>query len=113
MVNYYQRFINGYFAKVASLTDLLKKNKAWEWDEMCQQDFEDLNKDMTKELVLALLEHIKVFKVHTDASDFALRGILMQDRHLIAFGSRKLNNMERCYTVQEKEMTTIIHCLHT
>ena len=37
----------------------------------------------------------------------------MQDRHLITFKNRKLNDTERRYTVQKKEMTAIIHCLHT
>ena len=37
----------------------------------------------------------------------------MQERHPIAFESRKLNDTERRYTVQEKEMTAIVHCLRT
>ncbi|KAH0712516.1 hypothetical protein KY289_008475 [Solanum tuberosum] len=37
----------------------------------------------------------------------------MQDRHPIAFESHKLNETEQRYTVQEKEMTAIIHCLCT
>ncbi|RVW69261.1 Retrovirus-related Pol polyprotein from transposon 17.6 [Vitis vinifera] len=112
LVNYYRRFIKGYSARAAPLTDLLKKNKAWEWDERCQQAFENLKKAVTEE-VLALPDHTKVFEVHTDASDFAIGGVLMQDRHPIAFESRKLNDTERRYTVQEKEMTAIIHCLRT
>ncbi|CAM8878010.1 unnamed protein product [Rhodiola kirilowii] len=35
----------------------------------------------------------------------------MQEGHSIAYESRKLNDTERRYTVQEKEMTAIIHCL--
>ena len=62
---------------------------------------------------MALLDHIKVFEVHTDVADFAIEGVLMQDRHPIAFESCKVNDIERHYTVQEKEMTTIVHCLHT
>nr|GMC73975.1 Retrovirus-related Pol polyprotein from transposon 17.6 [Ipomoea batatas] len=31
--------------------------------------------------------------------------------HPIAFESRKLNEAERRYTVQEKEMTAVVHCL--
>ena len=113
LVNYYRRFINGYSARAAPLTDLLKKGKAWTWDEKCQQAYEDLKKAVTEEPVLALPDHTKVFEVHTDASDFAIRGVLMQERRPIAFESRKLNDTERRYTVQEKEMTAIIHFLRT
>ena len=37
----------------------------------------------------------------------------MQERHPIAFENRKLNDTERLYTMQENEMTAIVHCLHT
>ncbi|RVW29633.1 Retrovirus-related Pol polyprotein from transposon 17.6 [Vitis vinifera] len=79
----------------------------------CQKAFKDLERAVTKEPVLALPDHTKVFEVHTDASDFAIGGVLMQERHPIAFESRKLNNTERRYTVQEKEMTAIVHYLRT
>ena len=72
-----------------------------------------MKKAVTEEPVLALPDHTKVFEVHTDASDFAIGGVLMQERHPIAFESRKLNDTERRYTVQEKEMTAIVHCLRT
>ena len=68
---------------------------------------------MTEEPVLVLPDHTKVFEVHTDALDFAIGGVLMQERHPIAFESCKLNDTERCYTVQEKEMTAIVYCLRT
>lgn len=51
--------------------------------------------------------------MHIDASDFAIGGVLMQEEHPIAYESRKLNNTEKKYTEQEKEMTAVIHCLHT
>ena len=77
LVNYYRRFINGYSARAAPLTDLLKKGKAWTWDEKCQQAYEDLKKAVTEEPVLALPDHTKVFEVHTDASDFSI-GVLSE-----------------------------------
>ena len=80
---------------------------------MCQQAFEDLKKVVIEEPVLALPGHTKVFEVHMDALDFTIGGVLMQDRHLFAFESRKLNDTERRYTVQENEMTAIVHCLRT
>lgn len=51
--------------------------------------------------------------MHTDASDFAIGGVLMQEGHPIAFESRKLNDTERRYTVQEKEMKVVVHCFKT
>ncbi|RVW96014.1 RNA-directed DNA polymerase-like [Vitis vinifera] len=48
--------------RAAPLMNLLKKNKAWEWDERCQQAFEDLKKVVTEEPVLALPDHTKVFE---------------------------------------------------
>ncbi|KAK3030029.1 hypothetical protein RJ639_038128 [Escallonia herrerae] len=68
---------------------------------------------VTEEPVLALPDHTKVFELQTDASDFAIGGELMQEGHPIAFESRKLNDTERRYTVQEKEMTAVVHCLRT
>ena len=35
LVNYYFRFIKGYSAKAAPLTDMLKKNKMCHWSEEC------------------------------------------------------------------------------
>ena len=67
---------------------------------------------MIKEPMLALLNHNKEFEVNTNAFDCTIEGILMQDKHLIAFESRKLNNTKVHYTVQEKKMTIIVHCLH-
>ena len=99
LVNYYRRFIKGYSTKTTPLTDLLKKNKAWEWDEKCQQAFEDLKKVVNEKLVLALPDHTKVFKVHTDALDFVIGKVLMQNKHLITFESRKLKDTEMRYTV--------------
>jgi len=55
----------------------------------------------------------KPFDLHNDAFHFAIGGVLMQEGYPIAFESWKLNDTKRRYTVQEKEMTTVIHCLHT
>ena len=37
----------------------------------------------------------------------------MQEKHHIAFENWKFNEAERWYTVQEKEMKAIVHCLRT
>ncbi|KAI5652215.1 hypothetical protein M9H77_29402 [Catharanthus roseus] len=79
LVNYYRRFIKGYSARAAPLTDLLKKNRPWAWSEDCQRAFEDLKKAICKDPVLSLPDYSKPFEMHTDASDFAIGGVLMQE----------------------------------
>ncbi|KAL0304658.1 UNVERIFIED_CONTAM: hypothetical protein Sangu_3071300 [Sesamum angustifolium] len=85
LVNYYRRFIKGYSSMAAPLTDL-KKNRAWVW-----------------------MLDAKMHSRYT-LSDFSIGGVLMQESHP---ESRKLNDTERRYTVQEKEMTAVVHCLRT
>lgn len=75
--NYYRRFIKGYSSIVAPLTDLLKKNNKWDWDEKCQKAFKALKQAITKEQMLALPDFSKPFEVQTNASDFAIDGVRM------------------------------------
>ena len=112
LTNYYRRFIRGYSVIVVSFTDLLKKTTKREWTKRSQQAF-NLKKAVTKEPILVLPNHDLPFEVHTDASNFAIRGVLMQVEYPIAFESRKFNDTEQRYKVQEKEMTTVLHCLRT
>ncbi|KAL0463271.1 UNVERIFIED_CONTAM: Retrovirus-related Pol polyprotein from transposon [Sesamum latifolium] len=66
---------------------------------------------MVTDPVLALPDMLKPFVVETDASDFALGGILIQDGHPVTFESRKLKDVERRYSVHEKELLAVVHCL--
>ena len=49
--------------------------------------------------------------MHTDASDKAISGVVVQEGHLVAFESRKLNDNEQRYSTHEKEMVAVVHCL--
>lgn len=61
---------------------------------------------MSTDPVLVLPDVITPFEVQTDASDFALGGVLMQDGHPEAERSG-----ERGYTAHEKELLAVVHCL--
>ena len=73
--------------------------------------FEDLKCRLATALVLRLPEFEKDFEVQTDASNFSIGGVLMQEGHLIAYESHNLQDRERRYPVHEKEMMAIVHCL--
>jgi hypothetical protein len=52
--------------------------------------------------VLKFSEFDKPFKVHTDPSDFAIGGVLMQDERSIAYESKKLDGCQRRWPTHEK-----------
>ena len=51
------------------------------------------------------------FEVHTDASDKVIGGVLVQEKHLVAYEGRKLNEAEQKCSAHEKEMIAVVHCL--
>ncbi|KAG6533506.1 hypothetical protein ZIOFF_007381 [Zingiber officinale] len=111
LANYYRKFIAGYSKKAAPLTDLLKKNMRWDWSDACKEAFEKLKAAIASEPVLRLPDFELPFEVHTDASDRAIGGVLVQEGHPVAFESRKLNAAEQKYSAHEKEMVAVVHCL--
>ncbi|KAA3465551.1 reverse transcriptase [Gossypium australe] len=78
LANYYQRFIEGYSKITIPLIDLLKKGK---------KAINKMKQVMTREPIFTLPDYLKSYKIRTDASDYAIREVLMQDGHLVAFKS--------------------------
>ncbi|KAL0451423.1 UNVERIFIED_CONTAM: Transposon Tf2-12 polyprotein [Sesamum latifolium] len=111
LANYYRHFVKSYFEIARSMTDLLKKTETWNWTPQCQESIDRLKRAMVTDPTFALPDMSKPFVVETDASDFALGGVLMQDGHPVAFESRKLKDVERRYSVHEKELLAVVHCL--
>ncbi|KAK3020913.1 hypothetical protein RJ639_045896 [Escallonia herrerae] len=60
---------------------------------------------------LVLPDVSKSFEVHIDSFDFALRRVLMQEGHPMAYESEKLNEAKCRYSIHEKELLAIVHCL--
>jgi len=114
LASYYRKFIKN-FAKIAApLTNLLKKSTVtYDWDETCDEAFETLKGILVKAPVLKLPDFDKDFEIHSDASDFAIGGVIVQDGRPVAFESKKLNETERRWPTHEKEMWAVIHCLKT
>ena len=111
LASYYCKFVRD-FAKIAKpLSDLLKKSVSEIWDEHCYRTFGELKRRLTSAPMLKFPEFKKPFEVHTDASDFAIGGVLMQEGRPVAFESKKLSDVERRWPTQEKEMWAVVHCL--
>ncbi|KAL5561271.1 hypothetical protein UlMin_031018 [Ulmus minor] len=111
LANYYRRFVEEYSKTIAPLTELLKKGITWDWGIACEATFQELKNAMMRDPVLALPDISKPFEVQTDASDFVLGGVFLQEGHPVTYESRKLSGAERRYTAQEKVMLVMIYCL--
>jgi len=78
--------------------------------------FERLKAVFTTEPILAILDINKEIRVETDASDYAIEGVLSTKYEdgkwrLVAFISKLLNTTERNYEIHDKEMLAVIRCL--
>ncbi len=114
LASYYCKFIKNFAEIAAPLTNLLKKSAVtYEWEETCDETFETLKDILVKAPVLKLPNFDKEFEIHSDGSDFAIGGVLVQEGRPVAFESKKLNEMERRWPTHEKEMWALIHCLKT
>ena len=110
MIGWYSRFIGHLAEYKAPLTKLLRKDVRWQWHEEQQQAFERLKLALTQASCLQVLARPDLslpFTLQTDASDYAIAGVLTQvfdgEEHPIYFVSRTLSMAERNYTVTEKE----------
>jgi hypothetical protein len=98
----------------APLTNLLKKSvETYKWDGAYDKAFETLKGILVKAPMLKLPDFDKDFEIHSDAFDFAIGGVLVQEGKPVAFESKKLNEMEQRWPTHEKEMWMVIHCLKT
>ena len=61
LANYYRRFIRGYSAITAPLTDLLKKNHSWEWSTRCEDAFQALEKAIMEEARVSIVRSHQAF----------------------------------------------------
>ena len=88
LTGYYRRFILD-FSKIAQpMTKLLQKDAKFVWSPACEEAFQALKKFLSTAPVLAQPDIDKPFDVYCDASRIGLGCVLMQDRRVIAYGSR-------------------------
>jgi len=114
LASYYCKFNKNFVKMAAPLTNFLKKSAGtYEWDGACDEAFETLKGILVKTPMLKLPDFDKDFEIHSDASDFTIGGILLQEGRPVAFESKKLNETERRWPAHEKEMWAVIHCLKT
>ena len=115
MINYYPDLWprrSELCAPLSKLTQGCKKGSVvQEWNDGCENAFISLKKLIAQETLLAYPNFNKKFTIHTDASDFQLGAVILQDGKPLAFYSRKLTSAQRNYTTTEKELLSIVETL--
>jgi hypothetical protein len=126
--NSYRRFIAKYSKIAAPLSGLLKGSKGGKktgpfvWGDRAAAAFQQLKTAFTQAPILRHFDPKKPVRLETDASGFAIAGIMSQpdDAHLgrgramhwhpVAFWSRKMIPAERNYETHDQELLAIVMC---
>ncbi|KAJ1037502.1 hypothetical protein NDA10_005089 [Ustilago hordei] len=115
----FAKLSKSHFARIAKpLTALVKpieRFKKFELPEEVQQAFHKLIQAFTSAGVLQHFDYHLPTRLETDASDFAIAGVLKQEHegrwHPVAFYSRKMSSAEKNYEIHDKELLAVVACL--
>jgi hypothetical protein len=108
LVGYYRKFVKNFGVLAGPLTDLLKKQMVFHWNQEHDAAFEALKLAFIAVPVLALPNFSKTFCVETDASECGVGVVLMQDKHPVAYISKSLGPKMRGLSTYEKEYVAIL-----
>ena len=78
LTEYYWRFIIDFADITASLTDLLWKDKSFQWTEKQKQTFQQIKKKFKKKLILIYFDYEKSVIIDADALKRAMKAQLQQ-----------------------------------
>jgi hypothetical protein len=99
LANFYRRFIEGYAQVARPLNDLTKKNTPFTWKEAQQTAFDTLKNRFATAPILAYPDNDRVFRLETDASNFATGAVLSKEQD------------GKWHPVADKEMLSVIRSL--
>ena len=95
---------------LAPLTRLTGKS-VYEWTEECTTAFKEMKAVMAADVMIMIYPNINLpFDVYTDASDYQMGAVIMQQSKPVAYWSRKLDAAQQNYSTMEKEMLAVVHC---
>ena len=115
LANFYRRFIKDYMKVARPLHDLMKKENPFCWEEPQQVVFDTLKLHFTMAPILAFPDIDCVFRLESDASDYATRAVLSIEKkgvwHSITSFSHSMTPQEQNYPITDKEMLSVIQAL--
>eukprot|EP00253_Pinus_taeda_P008884 PITA_08884 len=110
LANFYRKFVLGFSHITWPLSQVIKggaKEKFF-WSKSQQKAFTELKYRLYSAPVLALPDLQQPFEVEIDAFDYAIRAVLTQHGHPVAYYSETLSDTVRKYPTYDKEMYSIL-----
>ena len=111
LAGYYRRFIEDFSRIVESMTRLTRKEVKFDWDDRCEEAFQELKRRLTSAPILIVLDRGQGYIVYYDVSRAELGCVLMQFGRVVAYGSRQLKNHEQNYPTHDMELASIVYPL--
>ncbi|KAK1611777.1 hypothetical protein QYE76_035450, partial [Lolium multiflorum] len=111
LARYYRRFVEGFSSIARPMTQLLKKDKKFEWTDKCEESFQELKARLTTTPILIMPDITKPFDVYYDASKIGLGCVLMQEGKVISYLSRQLKQHEQNYPTHDLELAAVVLAL--
>ena len=109
---YYRRFIPNFAQLMAPINDLVQKDRAFSWNQKCQEAFDLVKRKFTDAITLRYPDFSQEFLLDTDASDFGIGAVLSQlvagVERPVAYYSRSLSKPERRYSTTRKELLALV-----
>ena len=93
------------------MTKLTWKEVKFEWNDLCERAFQELERRLTSAPILIVQERGQRYTVYCDSSRDGLGCLLMQSGRVMAYGSRQLKNHEQNYPTHDMELVAIVFAL--
>ena len=90
------------------MTGLTQKEVKFDWDDQCEEAFEELKRRLTSAPILIVPDRGQGYTVYCDISSAELGCVLMQSRRVVAYGSRQLKNHEQNYPTHDLELAAVV-----
>ncbi|GFR57724.1 Pol polyprotein [Elysia marginata] len=114
LFSYYRSFVPDFAALLCPLTDILRKGSPDKivWSDECERFFSRIKMLIASDPILIIPDMHAEFILRTDASDYGLGAVLLQERHgtlmPCRYASRKLSPREVRYSAIERECLAIV-----
>ena len=93
------------------MTRLTRKGVSFDWNDKCEESFQELKKRLTTASVLITSVSGEKYTVFCDASRVGLGCVLMQKGRVVAYASRKLKKHEENYPTHDLELAVVVFAL--